>query len=276
MTETYKTLKYIIKHADISLIKKVISVCCILFENNRQTNYTFEILYFFHFISISICDDVLQQVILSNNLINIKNKTDTWKKIDIFMKHFNLQLKQLFWTHKNSIFDINQFFEITALTDKYCVMLAAFLQKSISHQSNFNHKNKTSVNNIHILTYELLERSVYNTDTNKNSSFDNLNYLADDTYWLVNKKKIKNFNNKIVQLEKMLQSSAEYMFENTENMFADLQFHNFIVWIILFFLIHLLIYSQTADNFYAIIYIIEDNDICKNMKAHNSHNISNS
>ena len=55
-----------------------------------------------------------------------------------------------------------------------------------------------SANDIHILAYELSERSVYNTDTDKNSSFDSSDYLADDTYQLVNKKRIKNFNNKII------------------------------------------------------------------------------
>ena len=40
-------LKYSIKLADINFIKQIISVCCFQTENSKQTNYTFEILYFF-------------------------------------------------------------------------------------------------------------------------------------------------------------------------------------------------------------------------------------
>ncbi len=100
-------------------------------------------------------------------------------------------------------------------------MLAAFLQKYISYQSNFNHKNKISVDDVHILVYELSERSVCNTDTDKRSSFDSSDYLADNVYQLVIKKRIKNFNNKIIQLEEMLQLFTECVSENTKNMFAD-------------------------------------------------------
>ncbi len=61
-------------------------------------------------------------------------------------------------------------------------MLAAFLQKYINHQSNFNHKNKIFIDDIHIFMYELSERSVCNTDINKKSSFDNSDYFADSVY----------------------------------------------------------------------------------------------
>ena len=100
-------------------------------------------------------------------------------------------------------------------------MLAAFLQNHIDHQSNFNYKNKTFVDDIYILVYELSEKSVCNTNTNKKSNFDNSDYLTDNAYQLIIKKRIENFNNKIVQLEKMLQSFTKYVFENTEIMSVD-------------------------------------------------------
>ena len=242
LAETYKTLKYAVKLADIGLIKRVISVCCLLFEGSRQTNYAFEMLYLFRLISTSTCDDVLQRAILSNSLVNTEGKADTWKEIDIFVEHLNLQLKQLLWARKNSTFDVNRLFEVTALTGEYCAMLAAFLQKYIGHQPNPDHKNKAPADDVHILAYELSERSVCNTGTGKGSSFDSPDYLADGTYRLVTKKRIENFNSRVVQLEEMLQSSAECVPENTGDMPADSQLCDLTVWIILFLLIHLLIY----------------------------------
>ena len=44
--ETYATLKYAIKHADIGLIERVIDRCCIYFHGSKQTNYAFEMLLF--------------------------------------------------------------------------------------------------------------------------------------------------------------------------------------------------------------------------------------
>ena len=43
--ETYKVLKYSIKHGDISLIKHSVDMCCIYFKGSRQNNYANEMLY---------------------------------------------------------------------------------------------------------------------------------------------------------------------------------------------------------------------------------------
>jgi hypothetical protein len=52
----YKTLKYGIKNGDISLINRVISVCCFYFEATKQSNYAFEMLYLKRLISTKACD----------------------------------------------------------------------------------------------------------------------------------------------------------------------------------------------------------------------------
>ena len=61
-------------------------------------------------------------------------------------------------------------------------MLTTFLQKYINHQSNLDYKNKIFINDVHILVYELSERSVCNINTDKKSSFDSSDYLADSAY----------------------------------------------------------------------------------------------
>src|SRR5207253_4967520 len=45
LTETYKTLKFAIKHADVGLIKRAIARCCIYFQGSRQSKYAFLSLY---------------------------------------------------------------------------------------------------------------------------------------------------------------------------------------------------------------------------------------
>ena len=56
----YKTLKYRIKHVDISLIKRVIMEFAVLFEDSRSYNYATKILHLIQIISIPTCDPVLQ------------------------------------------------------------------------------------------------------------------------------------------------------------------------------------------------------------------------
>ncbi len=61
-------------------------------------------------------------------------------------------------------------------------MFAAFLQKYINHQLNSDHKNKIFIDDVHILIYELSERSVCNIDIDKRSSFDSSDYLTNNIY----------------------------------------------------------------------------------------------
>jgi hypothetical protein len=86
----YKTLKYTIKCTDIGFLKQMIIYIYLYFANSSFRNYTFNILYFWRLIATDICNSVLQQAVLVNNLVNNCSKLDSFFKANYFNKLLNL------------------------------------------------------------------------------------------------------------------------------------------------------------------------------------------
>jgi hypothetical protein len=69
--KTYKTLKYVIKYANIDLIKCTLTQCCVLFHEFSQIKYAFLSLYIIWLTQTNAADKLLQNIILANELINL-------------------------------------------------------------------------------------------------------------------------------------------------------------------------------------------------------------
>ena len=80
MVETYKVLKYTIKHADIGLLKRAIAHLCLYFAGLKNNNYVSEIIYFWRLIATDVCNLVLQRAIFVNGLINNYKEPDSFFK----------------------------------------------------------------------------------------------------------------------------------------------------------------------------------------------------
>jgi hypothetical protein len=93
--ETYKTLKYAIKHCDMGLIKRVIARCCLLFHRSGKFKYAFLSLYITWLTQTNAASKELQNAILANSLVNLQGTDDGWFEIDRLNKFFNLQIKIL-------------------------------------------------------------------------------------------------------------------------------------------------------------------------------------
>src|SRR5436190_23111682 len=94
-------LKYGIKHADLGLIMRSIDACCLIFEGSDQKRYAGRL------ISSKASDPMLQRAILSNSLVNMQGKPDSWLEVDLHIEHLNGDLKDQLYVHKNSTFDVN-------------------------------------------------------------------------------------------------------------------------------------------------------------------------
>ena len=64
----------------------------------------------------------LRRVILINSLININDRANEWKKINVYNEHFNDEMKTIFKNRVNFICDFNH-------VHKYIAFNSTFLKK---------------------------------------------------------------------------------------------------------------------------------------------------
>ncbi|RSL41974.1 hypothetical protein CEP54_015647 [Fusarium duplospermum] len=151
----YKTLKYGIKNGDIGLIDRVIGVCCFYFEGTGQSNYAFEMLYLKRLISTKACNQELRRAILSNGLVNLHGRRDTWQEVDRSLEYLNLELKRELWARRTSTFGLDALFKTTSLTAEYTVCLRKAIEKAFARKDNSKHAVPSPVDDIHTLAFEL-------------------------------------------------------------------------------------------------------------------------
>ena len=96
--ETYKMLKYAIKHADMGLIKRALAQCCLLFHGSDKSKYTFLSLYMTWLTQTDAASKELQDAILVNGLVNLRGTDNSWFEMDRLNEFFNLQMKELMVT----------------------------------------------------------------------------------------------------------------------------------------------------------------------------------
>jgi hypothetical protein len=158
--ETYFTLKYAIKHADVGLIKRVISRCCVYFSGSNHSNYAFEMLNFQRLLATEAASPELKQAILANSLVNLQGKEDTWFEIDLLNELLNLSLKEILWTRRNSTFSLDLLFQRCALTASYTGELRACIERLFGENTNSSHTAKEHAVDVRNLAYEMSKDSM--------------------------------------------------------------------------------------------------------------------
>jgi hypothetical protein len=80
--ETYKSLKYAIKHADIGIIERVFARCCLLFHGSKKKKYAFLSLYMTWLTHTKAVFPELRKALLANGLVNLRGADDGWFEMD--------------------------------------------------------------------------------------------------------------------------------------------------------------------------------------------------
>jgi uncharacterized protein DUF6589 len=158
--ETYFTLKYAIKHADVGLIERVIQRCCLYFSGSDQTNYAFEMLNFQRLLATEAASPELKQAILANSLVNLQGKEDTWFEIDLLNELLNLSLKEILWARRNSTFSLDLLFQRCALTAGYTGELRTCIERLFGERTNADHTDKDHAIDVRNLAYEMSKDSM--------------------------------------------------------------------------------------------------------------------
>ena len=151
VVKTYKVLKYAIKHADIGLLKHIITCLCLYFTRSRSNNYISKIMYFWRLIVTEACNPVLQQAVLANGLINNCKEPNSFFKANQLNKLLNLQLKELLQSRGNSTFKVDSLFRWSILTISYTGPLHTKFKDTFSKQTISNYTIKFPAVNIQSL-----------------------------------------------------------------------------------------------------------------------------
>jgi hypothetical protein len=153
--ETYKTLKYAIKHADVGLIKRAMARCCLLFHGSDKSKYAFLSLYMTWLTQTDAASKELQDAILANGLVNLRGANDSWFEMDRLNEFFNLQMKILMATRRTSTIDTSELFRRTALTASYCTDLKVAIEAVFGEYSNGRHQIKDASREVRHLAYQI-------------------------------------------------------------------------------------------------------------------------
>ncbi len=196
--ETYKTLKYAIKHADVGLIKRALARCCLLFHGSNKSKYAFLSLYMTRLTQTDAASKDLQDAILANGLVNLRGTNDGWFEMDRLNEFFNLQMKVLMATRRTSTLDTTELFRRTALTASYCTDLKVAIEATFGEYSNGRHQIKDASREVRHLAYQIAaSRSITKHTRGRSSPFQPTDILQRGVKLLNDG--VKRFNRTVVQ-----------------------------------------------------------------------------
>ena len=171
-------------------------MCCIYFKSARQNNYANEMLYLKWLTTTKACDHVLRKAILSNSLVNPQSRQDTQHEVNLDIKLYNLTLKELLYTRKNSTFNIDHLLCTVALTTDFVARLQKSIEATIGHQQNNSYTVKPLISDIYTLAYYLSRDSVRLQRDSRRCDFKALDILSIATSTL--NKAVNRFNSRVV------------------------------------------------------------------------------
>ena len=153
-------LKYTIKHVDIGLLKYLIIYSYLYFNSSSVINYTCKILYFQRLITTNTYNLVLYNTIIISRLVNNQSKVNSFFKVDYLVELLNLQLKDLLYSYRNSIFSIKELFKQSVLMTSYIGPLRVEFKLFFSKQTNTIYSTKLLVVDIQSLPNIIIQENL--------------------------------------------------------------------------------------------------------------------
>lgn len=153
--ETYLSLKYAIKYADIGIIERIFARSCLLFHGSKKRNYAHLSLYMTWLTHTAAASPELRTALLANGLVNLRGAKDGWFEMDRLNEFFNLQMKNLMIARRSSSQSPDQLFRQVALTSNYSTQLRSSWEDAFGKYSNGRHQMKDASEDVYRLAYEL-------------------------------------------------------------------------------------------------------------------------
>jgi hypothetical protein len=147
--ETYRSLKYAIKHGDIGIIEQIFPRCCLLFHGANKTRYGFLSLYMTWLTHTKAASLQLRTALLANGLVNLRGTHDGWFEMDRLNKFLNLKLKTLMIFRHTSTQLPHDLFCRVALMASYSADLRDVLEELFREHTNLRHHNKDASTDVY-------------------------------------------------------------------------------------------------------------------------------
>ena len=148
--ELYLILRYVIKYANIDLLRYAIRHIVVLFQikNAKLLKYANALLYLIHLTDSSATTQRLQDCVLANSLINAQDITNTSFELDRLIELLNNSLKMFqkkrFYFSKHN----DQHLEYWTLNESYLQKLKIVVKFNFEKSRSRRHSVKSSIENI--------------------------------------------------------------------------------------------------------------------------------
>ncbi|SMY18830.1 unnamed protein product [Zymoseptoria tritici ST99CH_1A5] len=149
VVETYHMLSRAVKYADISLLRRVVNRCILIFHARSHKNYAFIILWMKWLTDSEASDPVLQRAMLANGFVNIAGTEDSWFEIDRANEFLNRYLKTLISSRRNRTFDVENQLEEATLLATHTSHLREVIEAGFGESTNTKHTSPKSVEEVH-------------------------------------------------------------------------------------------------------------------------------
>jgi hypothetical protein len=198
--KTYMLLKYVISHANLTLIIYVFNRVIVLFHDFNKYKYSFEMLYLFWLTCIEITTFELKLVILNNSMINMKESIDKFIAMNLYLKIMNDEMKNIFRDKRTFNINFDYLFEYAI---RFVTQIKKKLKKmKLCHNVHIN-KKQHSINakkNIIKLAINIKKNEIYRSNRKSKKTLNLYFFELETLKNEVDKFNAKNINHQYIEL----------------------------------------------------------------------------
>jgi hypothetical protein len=175
--ELFMTVRYAIKHGDISILRRCVDPLIIMFLGADQKNYAYEMMYYRWMLKDGVFTSVLQRSILVSRLVNWLGRLSIFKPIDLLVEHLNGFIKIEMKCYKNFTHNINIAFHRVCTTNTIVRAIRSIMENEFGEEMSGAHTTANLVRDVfnracHLVTNGFTRLRVYSLPLNLFQSAD--------------------------------------------------------------------------------------------------------
>ena len=180
--KVYFQLRHFIKYDDIELLKHALRNTCVIFQISKEDtfNYATKFIRLIHLYCSKTSNVILQKAMLINNFVNLQDSHDKFFETNRLLKYLNETLKKDLTTRRNFIKSFDDLLKEIALIISYNLQLRLNVHEFLNRYYRDNHSVKSIVENLQIMTVNLLKRDMRYMKKREFSTYIVANLLKND------------------------------------------------------------------------------------------------
>jgi len=93
-------------------------------------------------------------------LVNLQGKPSTWHEVDLYLEHYNRDLKEQIKARRTSTYTTDFLFTVIAQSMEFAAGARSQVETSMSHVPNNEHSSPRAVDNIFVIASQLYKDSI--------------------------------------------------------------------------------------------------------------------